>query len=421
MAAVRLTWSVILCAVLWVPALTAQEGDRIWGRVETADGSVSEGFLRWGRAGAAWADLLPGTRAVPREHYRIWSRAWGGDEEPPRRVVHLMGFRISWNEDDPDFPLAAESGIRFGHVREVRITETGEAILSLRSGEEAVFQRGWTGPGGGSETLGVASPGSEAREVDWDDVVRVTFASPPAGAAAAARLHGTVQDRWGGRHTGYLSWDLDELLASDVLDGTQEGRDREIPFREITSLEREWDGTRVTFQAGGAVVLDGSNDVGRGHRGVAVSDPSLGVVTLAWDDVTAVRLHPPERSVGYDAFDGGHRLRGEVVTRAGAVHVGAILWDADEAWSWEILDGSFRDVGYDVEFGAVAGIRRQSSRSALVTLRDGRSFELEGSNDVGDENKGIFVRVAGSAGGDDAGEWILVTWDEFSEARFHHE
>lgn len=419
MVAARVIWGAILGAALFAPALGAQEGDRLWGRVETVDGGVVEGFLRWGRAGAAWADILPGIRVIPGEHYRIWSRAWGGDEEPPRRVVELMGYRISWNEDDPDFPLSAQSGVRFGRVREVEITETGEALISLRSGAEAVFQRGWRGPGGGGDLLEVDVPGRARVRVDWDDLAVVTFGTAPRAEAGSPRLHGTVQDRWGVRYTGYLAWDRDELLSSDILDGEEGGREWEIPFRDIVTMERTWDGTRVTLGDGSIRLLTGSNDVGRGHRGVAVSDPALGVVTLEWDDVEAVHLHPPEKATGYDTFHGGHRLRGEVVTLSGKVHSGAILWDADETWSWELLDGSFRDVGYAVEFGAVASIVRRSSRGAVVTLLDGRSFELEGSNDVGEGNRGIFVHVVGTEGA--GAEWVLVSWDELAEVRFHHE
>ncbi|HSG47310.1 MAG TPA: hypothetical protein VLA43_05755, partial [Longimicrobiales bacterium] len=273
MAGVRLTWGAILWWALSASVLTAQADERIWGRVETADGEVAEGFLRWGRVGAAWADVLPGVRAIPGEHYRIWSRAWGGDDEPPRRVVELMGFRISWNEDDPDFPLAAESGIRFGHLQQARTTETGELVLTLRSGHEVVFQRGWDGPGSGRE-LEVEVPGRDPLRVDWDDLLRVTFGPAPGSATASPRLHGTAEDRWGGRYTGYIAWDLDELLAADILHGEERGSGREIPLRQVASLARDWNGTRVTLRDGGTVVLDGSNDVGRGHRGVAVSDPT---------------------------------------------------------------------------------------------------------------------------------------------------
>ncbi len=44
-------------------------------------------------------------------------------------------------------------------------------------------------------------------------------------------------------------------------------------------------------------------------------------------------------------------------------------------------------------------------------LRDGRIFEVEGSNDVDDDNKGIFVTQAD-------GSTVLVRWEDFDSVVF---
>jgi hypothetical protein len=81
-----------------------------------------------------------------------------------------------------------------------------------------------------------------------------------------------------------------------------------------------------------------------------------------------------------------------------------------------------RDVQFDIEFGMIDRIERASSRSARVVLLNGRSFELEDSNDVNRENKGIFVRLPVSERGPEGtAEWRMLTWDEFEEVRFHHD
>ena len=46
-----------------------------------------------------------------------------------------------------------------------------------------------------------------------------------------------------------------------------------------------------------------------------------------------------------------------------------------------------------------------------VTLLDGRAFELEGSNDVDDQNRGLFVRGA-------AGAMTFVAWEDVDTVRF---
>jgi hypothetical protein len=59
----------------------------------------------------------------------------------------------------------------------------------------------------------------------------------------------------------------------------------------------------------------------------------------------------------------------------------------------------------------VARIAKRSNRSAEVTLRDGRVLEMEGSNDVDRNNKGILIEL-------DDGSRVLVDWYDFSEVLF---
>lgn len=91
--------------------------------------------------------------------------------------------------------------------------------------------------------------------------------------------------------------------------------------------------------------------------------------------------------------------------------MGRIRWNADEAWSWESLEGSRRGIDYAVEFGHIASIERRSSRGATVTLRDGRTLILEESADVDRHNAGIVVEL-------DDGTLRVVPWARFERAVF---
>ena len=80
-------------------------------------------------------------------------------------------------------------------------------------------------------------------------------------------------------------------------------------------------------------------------------------------------------------------------------------------WGWEILDGSYRGVDFDIEFGYIRRIERLSSRRATVTLKDGRAYELSGSNDVDRNNKGIFVQL-------EDGSTVAIDWASFRGVEF---
>ncbi|MFC1575935.1 hypothetical protein ACFL5A_04770, partial [Gemmatimonadota bacterium] len=289
---------------------------------------------------------------------------------------------------------------------------------------------------GGSTDLGtdirellVDVPGGEVVYLEWEELEWVEFGPAPAGARSRSpRLYGTVEDHRGNRYTGQIAWDNDEVLASDTLEGEETlGRQREILFSEIGSIEKSVSGARVTLTDGEVVELRGSNDVDYDNRGILVADPDLGIVTLEWEVFDHVRFHPLEgegasSGNGFRAFDGGHGLRGTVVTEDGSELTGRIRWDADEEASWELLDGDRNGVAFEVEFGKIALIEKASRESARVTLLDGRVLELEGSNDVDRDNKGILVKPEEGGPTSATGEpvWIKVEWADFREVRFDH-
>ena len=418
-------WSLICVAVLASPA-RAQDGDRIWGEVHTTSGDVYEGFIRWDRNEGSWVDILDGSKTIAEENYLAWLHAMGAGG-PPLRYVDLMGYRISWEEIDPDFPSTAASGIRFGHLRSLRVLEGSSVELTLRSGELVELEGGSTDLGRRMRELVVDVPGRSSEvELDWRDLDRIAFSAVPFGARATSpRLYGTVEDRRGNRYTGYVSWDLDEILQSDVLDGEEMdgGDDLEIRFGEIASIARVPGGARVVLVSGDELLLTGSNDVNRRNRGIQMSDPLLGMVEVEWREFDILRFHEADVVVGYDAFDGGRPLAGTVVTQSGEEIDGMIRWDADEAGSWEFLNGRRNGVIFTIEFSQVSRIERGEAFGATVTLLDGRTFELDDSNDVDWDNKGILIapEVAEPDAGPRESRWRLVTWDEFKEARFRHD
>jgi hypothetical protein len=398
----------------------AQDAHRIWGRVHTTEGAVHEGFIRWDRNEGSWVDILDGSKGIPDVNYLVWLAATG--EEPAVRAIEVAGYRVTWDEEDPDFPDTRQSGIRFGHLASLTVLGRDRVEARLRSGELVELSGGSSDIGTSIREILVDVPGSEEVELRWRELERIDFAPPPLAARArSARLYGSVEDVRGDRYEGYVSWDLDEILATDILDGEEieSGRDRRIEFGDIVEIVRIRRGSRVTLRDGAVLELTGSNDVERGHRGVQISDPALGMVEVEWPDFHAIRFQEPSVVVAYDDFPDEHALRGTVTTRSGEEMTGVIRWDADEAWSWELLTGSVEDVGFAIELAFVDRIVRGEAFGASVTLTDGRSFELEGSEDLDWDNKGVMVGVAGGDA-DDPASWRLVPWEEFGEVRFHH-
>lgn len=401
--------TVALAIAAAAPAQQEQpsHADRIYGVVTTDDGDRYEGFLRWTDNEGSWSDFLNGNKELREEHLRE-ARELSGERR--ERGFSLFGIRISFNGDGSN---GAASGLRFGHIASLERGRGGRAEITLLSGETVELEGGSSDIGSGMD-LTVEDPVRGTIRLDWHDLERVDFMEAPADAAPRSdRLYGTLTTQEGRTFTGFVAWDTDEILSTDILDGEERGRDLDIPFGSIASIHRySSSGARVVLTGGEELVLKGSNDVDDRNRGIIIADPELGQVTVDWDEFLDLSFSPaPADAAPRSRFDGGRRLSGTVETIDGRELRGTIRWDNDEEFTWEILDGEADYVEMDIEFANIASIAPLGDDAAEVTLRDGRTFEMSGSNDVDHHNKGIFVT------GPD-GRVTLVEWEALRSVRF---
>lgn len=102
---------------------------------------------------------------------------------------------------------------------------------------------------------------------------------------------------------------------------------------------------------------------------------------------------------------------GNVYARDGRTISGRIRWGNDATAGWETLDGWADGVDYAIEFSAIRSVGRNESGGVTVTLIDGRTVDLDSSDDVGEANMGIFVEQDGRA-------TRLVRWRDFDRVDF---
>lgn len=406
--------ALIVTALLFAGAAMAQNEGRIYGKIYTVDDDILEGLIRWDKNEASWVDILNGTKEIPRE-YRREARRLGGDDQRSDRGRSIEFFGITIGSDgDVGWSGTASSGIRFGHLKELEVIGDNRALLILKDGEEVEFRGSSTDLGSSIREIVIEDKDRGEMELVWDDIERIVFEPTDYDKPSnfGERLYGTLTTRRGEQFTGYVCWDIDELFTNDILDGEERDRDRRIKFEKIQRIERYSSSAARVFETNGEdIILRGTNDVNDENRGIVINDPDLGEVTVEWADFDRLEFSRPERVITYDDFDGARRLSGTVYTEDGESHTGKIRWDNDEEYTWEMLNGEYRDVAYSVEFISVKKIEKRGGASCVVTLRDGRELHLRGSNDVTDDNKGIFI-----TGDDD--ETVLVSWDDFEMVEF---
>jgi hypothetical protein len=394
-------------------ALAADNSGRIYARITTVEGDRFEGLLRWDKNEGSWVDILNGSKDLEREDER--ERRYGDRRDSRRETKYkLFGITISGDDDNIYWSTTAQSGIRFGHIKSMQIIDDDRVRLLLKSGREVEMFNGSTDIGTSIREIIIEDVREGEVEFSWEDIDRIDLMEAKTNEPSrfGKRLYGTVTTRRGDDYTGYLCWDVDELFTRDVIDGEERGRNRKIPFEKIDVIERySSKGAIIRFGDGEEVVLRGTNDVNDDNRGIIVCDPAFGQVVIPWDEFDHVKFTDAPRQVPYSAFDGGRPLSGTVYTEDGQQYTGTILWDDDEAYTWELLDGEFRGLEFDLEFGLIKEIVKKSYRAAIVTVSDGREFELRGSNDVDEDNKGIFVYQTD-------GDEIAIDWEDFERVEF---
>ena len=397
-----LTIFVATLFILFSASLLYAQRGRICGVIHTRDGDTFEGPIRWDKNEAFWDDILDGIKEREGRH----------DGRRREKHIEIFGIRINWDEHVEE--SKGSCGIKFGHISSLERRSRNRAILRLKSGEKVTFHGYSTDVGSGVREIVIDDFEEGEIVLDWGDLDEIEFKECDKAGKKERRLYGQVESRRGETFKGFICWDIDELFESDILDGEEKGRTRKIPFRRIKAIERRSRSSAwVYLKKGDQMKLSGTNDVDSGNRGIAVLDPYFGQVTVEWEDFDRCDFLEggEEYLKTYGEFDGGYPLYGIVYDEDGESYEGHIRWDDDETQSWELLDGEYRGLEVDVEFGQIESIERRSSNAAEVTLRNGSSFKLEDSNDVNDENRGIFITT-------EDGKEIELDWYDFDKVVF---
>ena len=396
--------SIVLC---FAQGAIATDHGFIFGTITTKSGDHYTGRIRWDRNEGFWDDIIDATKT---DDDRYESRYRHGGR------ISILGIKIDsgdWSDE------SSSSELQFGHIKSIEPRSSGRVIVRLKNGEKVRFEDSGTDIGSGNRGIQVdTGGGEEVADLDWGDIEQIDFKPEPddyrPANAGIECLYGRIKTDGGDDITGFVAWDVDEIYSTDILDGEVKDRTRKIEFGTIASIEKvSSDACVVRRKNGPEFRMTGTNDVDSGNRGIAVSVPGLGRVRIDWDEFQSVTFAPIPAGLQptYDQFDGGKRLHGTVTNRDGKSFTGAVAWDNDERFGWECLNGKQNGINYDVEFANIAKIERHSGRAARVTLRDGTVLKLRDSNDVDDENKGIFVESTKD-------ETEEVDWDEFEKITF---
>ncbi|UII30179.1 hypothetical protein LVD17_17940 [Fulvivirga ulvae] len=409
-----LTLSFFVC--LAASQVHAQDAGYIYGKVTTIDGKTFEGSLRWGKEEVFWTDHFNSSKSE-NNNLQYLSRDQRHELEDRHRsfgegFVNWLASSVSYHVDEYDH--THQFVCQFGEIKSLRPFSRNRVDVTLQNGKKVEIR------GEGYNDIGTDVKVIDAElgeiSISWGRIEVVEFSEAPGKLTSkfGEALFGVVET-YAGTFTGYIQWDHDERLTTDKLDGDTEDGDLSIEFGNISSIEREgYNSSRVVLKSGRDMDLRGSNDVNSENRGIIVTTEKLGRVDIPWKEFKKVEfINKPSFSLKrYTDFKNQKQLEGSVVTTDGETLKGRIIYDLDEEYNYEMLQGQDNDIEYFIPFASIKKIMPKNYDYSNVELKNGEKMLLGEGQDVSDRNTGILVFKGG-------GDPTYVKWEDIKEVNFN--
>jgi hypothetical protein len=248
----------------------------------------------------------------------------------------------------------------------------------------------------------------------WEKIKKVEFLNTTINSLQVFGdpVSGTVQTTQGA-FTGLIEWDQDERLTTDILDGDFEEEGMKIPFSEILTIYKKGEGSHVILATGEDYYLTGSNDVNGENRGIVIPVNEQGRIVVPWEEFVKVTFNTNNeyKGLAYNDFPIPQTLKGTVFAKNGQTYAGLLLFDIDESFDIEFLQGKIRNIEYQIPFRNIVSISPIDDASSTVLLSNGEKLILCCMQDVTSANDGIMIYENNSS-------YTIISWDELVEVRF---
>ena len=158
--------------------------------------------------------------------------------------------------------------------------------------------------------------------------------------------------------------------------------------------------------------MSGTNDVNDGNRGIGMYVEGIGSIEIPWREFKEVEFD--NRTVAgpqYKSFQISDRLEVRVDTYDDGVYEGYIVFDLDEMYPAEMLDGFDGRIEYQIPFRNISQIIPKNDDYSVVILHNGKELLLGDTQDVSENNDGIIVLEKNK-------DNSFIEWDEVSSITF---
>lgn len=395
---------------------TAQaETEFIYGKVSTFLGETYIGQIRWGNEEAFWTDRFNANKVY---NNNIDFLTDGEILQLKKEKQFFKGNHSSLDDsqmqnDKSEYTFLHQFSCQFGEIKSIKMKRWQKAELQLRDGSKVTV----SGKGTNDMDTPIVIYDKEKGkiEIDWMEISQVEFLKEPRKfkSAIGQPLYGTVFTSEG-NYSGVIEWDKDERVTSDELDGEVKTGRFKSTFAKIRIIKPHQDGSIVTMQDGKEVYVFGTNDVNFKNRGITITNDEIGHINVDWSTLERVEFAPKKTAgKGYSQFQNPREITGTVKTKEGKSLQGKIVFDLDEQFDYEVLNGGSGKMFFEIPFRNIKRISPQSENNCTVELRSKKQIQLRDSQDVSFKNEGLLVFHQ------DSTNPIYVSWREVEEVVFN--
>lgn len=381
----------------------------LFGKVTLKNDRSYTGVLRWENRAGAWDDLFEAYKDEPQIQEQIDIQGYEQSEDNAGGVFDLS-FMNLWENTESRSRFAFRC--QFGHIDKITgIRDKKSATVLLKNGAEIKLRR--RGDDIGRDIILYHSSLGKL-EFNWIDIKEIDFFQAPGnvGQELNQKIFGQVTSV-DGPLKGFIVWDFDEeAFGRDIIDGVYQKVDYEIEFRNIRAISPEREGAILTLKDGSEIFLKSSSDVNEDNDGIFIKTQNSVLVNLNWKNLIRIDFTRPKFQIKkYHEYQSPRLLQGKLETKDGKSIKGTIVYDLDETWDIEMLEGESKGNKYFIPFHQIKKITPQNYNYSLVELTDGTNLMLGDEGDVSFKNHGILVWITDS-------KTVYTPWKEIKSVTF---
>ncbi|WP_316810000.1 hypothetical protein [Pedobacter heparinus] len=388
----------------------AQHEGFIYGEIKLKNKQIYTGQIRWSGGQMLWTDILLVAKQVnPNLRYLSEYQLKNLSKDGVEPVIDWK-FMNLWKDKYPE--RKSEILSRFGDIALIHVTGLKEAQLYYKSGAKIRV----TVDEQESRHLGkdiVVYNNELVNTIKWSAISTIRFFAGPSrlNHLKGNPLYGTVMTTKGA-FSGFIQWDKMKYLDNQYLEGMLNGEKRmQYVFADIAAMERFNKGATVSLKSGKEVYLTDDRDVSAANGGIVVMHPQWGRVIVSWKAFRSLQLERVPDNIGYDAYASPKKIYATVSTRDKKIYKGNCVFDMDEEWNCDLMEGNKDGMYYQLPFKYISKMSPMGQSYSNVTLNDGRELILGHHNDVTAKNWGILVWQANS-------ENKYIPWNMITEISF---